>query len=245
MSNSSKLNLAVCISGGGSTLMEVLNACKDGRLSRVNPALIITNNPEAGGVSKAADFGFAEKDIRLILRRGSTEDIFGEQILLECRERAVDVVAMCGFLPKMPKVVTDYYEGRIFNQHPGPIDYKRPGFGGKGMHGLAVHEAVLYFARHIARPFATCATVHHASDRVDEGALIGISPVAISPDDSAETLAARVLPLEHTLVVNTIWAYSEWGAVPSYLRREPLIQPGEQPILEAAKAAAVQKYPNG
>jgi len=239
-----KLNLAICISGGGTTMREVIRATKDGRLPHVNPALIISSELEAGGIEKARAEGVS--DIKILPRKDFTNrDAFGEVILHECRERDIDLIAQCGFLPIMPKNVTAEYRDRILNQHPGPVDKHRLGFGGRGMHGRAVHHAVLYFASYVCRPFRTEATVHRVTDVVDGGALLGVQPVEIMPGDDASKLAERVLPHEHQLVIRTIMQFSEFGGPNEIYREHPLIRPGEEELLANAKAYGIEKYPEG
>ena len=88
-----------------------------------------------------------------------------------------------------PRVVAAY-EGRATNIHPGPL----PDFGGRGMFGLHVHAAVIEAGRTESGP-----TVHRVTAEYDEGATLGFRPVPVEPDDTPETLAARVLAAEHDL----------------------------------------------
>lgn len=241
-----KLNLAICISGGGTTMYNVLRGCKNSYLSHVNPALIIASKPDAGGIKKALVAGFSQNDITVIVRKDfDSPDAYGEEILLECKKHGVDLIAQCGFIPTMPANVISAYEMAIFNQHPGPLDQARPGFGGKGMRGMAVHAAVLYFAQLVSRPFMTEATVHRVTNVVDGGAILGKRIVEIWKGDTAEELAKRVLPYEHNLVVETILQFSEYGGPKEVYRKKSLILPGEETFLEEAKAAGIAAFPNG
>lgn len=241
-----KLNAAVCFSGGGTTFENILRGCKNGYLSHVNPALAISSRPDAGGIEKALRMRMPKEDIVVIVRKDfDSPDAYGEAILHECRMRGVDLIAQCGFIPTMPANVIAAYEMAIFNQHPGPLDHKRLGFGGKGMRGMAVHAAVLYFAERVGRPFITEATVHRVTNEVDGGAILGTRPVEIWKGDIPKTLADRVLPYEHNLVVETILRFSEYGGPQEIHRETPLILPGEETLLEEAKAAGRAAYPNG
>ena len=241
-----KLNVVICISGGGTTMREVLRACKDGRLSHINPALIISSKLNAGGIGKAREEGFPDKDI-YVLVPGSFDnrDSFGETIAKECYKRGVDLIAQCGFIPYMPANVIAVYRSMIFNQHPGPLDQAQLGFGGKGMRGLAVHHAVLYFAWKVGRPFRTEATVHRVTNEVDGGAILGVRPVEIMAGDNTEKLAARVLPHEHNLVIETLLQFSEFGGPQEIHRKEPLIRAGEEGLLEEAKIVGTATFPKG
>src|ERR1043165_887905 len=97
-----KLLVAICISGSGSTMREILRASKDHRLPHVHPALIISSKVDAGGIEKALAEGFSPHDICVMLRRKfKSEEAFGEAIIQECLLRGIDVIALCGFLAKM------------------------------------------------------------------------------------------------------------------------------------------------
>ncbi|MBI4128910.1 MAG: phosphoribosylglycinamide formyltransferase [Parcubacteria group bacterium] len=241
-----KMNCAVFISGGGSTLQAVLRACKDHRLRYIQPVLVISSDPHAGGIQKALDEDFPKKDIIVLVRKSfATRENYGNAILKECRLRSVECIAQCGFTPLTPGNVVHEYASRIFNQHPGPLD--RPGrdFGGKGMRGLAVHEAVLRFARLTHRPFSTEATVHFVDEGLDTGKVIGVRPVAVNAADTAETLATRVLPEEHGLVIAVLNTLSSFSGIRPIVRKHPLVEDGEIPLLEKAKREAVERYPKG
>ena len=240
------LNVAICISGGGTTMREIIIASKNGRLLHVNPALIISSREEAGGIKKAEQEGIAGRNIVVLSRKKFPESAdFGEAIIQECRLRSVDLIAQCGFIPLMPSNVIEEYQSMIFNQHPGPIDQARPGFGGKGMYGLRVHHAVLYFANRIGRPLRTEAIVHRVTNEIDGGAIIGIRPVEIMETDDANALATRVLPHEHSLVIETILKFSEFGGPQEIYRDHPLINENEINLLQKAKEEGIKAFPNG
>jgi phosphoribosylglycinamide formyltransferase-1 len=227
-------------------MREVLRACKDHRLLHVNPALIISSKREAGGIEKAKAEGVVDQNIAIFVRKEfENSDAFGEAILRECRLREVDLIAQCGFLPLMPSNVIAEYRPMIFNQHPGPIDQARLGFGGKGMYGQRVHHAVVHFAQRVGRPFRTEATVHRVTDEVDGGAILGIRPIEIVEGDDGPKLAARVLPHEHALVIETILRFSEFGGPHEVHRQHPLIHEGEEALLSEAKEAGIKAFPNG
>jgi folate-dependent phosphoribosylglycinamide formyltransferase PurN len=212
----------------------------------VNPALVVSSRRDAGGILKAKEEGLADKDIVVLVRKEfENSEAFGEAILRECCLREVDLIGQCGFLPRMPSNVIAKYELKIFNQHPGPLDGARPGFGGDGMYGKRVHHAVLCFAARVGRPFRTEATVHRVIDKVDGGALLGVQPVEILAGDDASTLAERVLPHEHALVIRTILAFSEFGGPHEIHHERPLIHAGEENLLEEAKKAGIANFPKG
>ena len=241
------LRLAIFISGGGTTMESVLRACREKRLKHVHPVLVIASRSGAGGIPKAKAAGMHPADVVVLRKKDFPGNgvPFGRAILGECEKRSVHAIWQCGWSVLTPPCVVRAYEGRIFNQHPGPLDAGRPDFGGQNMRGLAVHEAVVQFSRRIRRFRCTQATVHRVTEKYDEGRIVGVRCLPILPDDSAETLAARLLPLEHELVIETIRDFALWGGLQELRWKKPLIRPREVSVLEAAKAAAIATYPHG
>ena len=113
----------------------------------------------------------------------------GELLLLLARHRAEGVL-LAGFLKLLPAAVCRAYRDRILNIHPALL----PAFGGQGMYGHHVHEAVLQSGATLSGP-----TIHFVNERYDEGRILAQWPVPVRAGDSADTLAARVLEVEHTL----------------------------------------------
>ncbi len=114
----------------------------------------------------------------------------GARLLAALREHRVEGVLLAGFLRLVPAELCRAYRGRILNVHPAPL----PAFGGRGMYGRRVHEAVLASGAKVSGP-----TVHHVVERYDEGRIMAQWPVPVLPEDTPETLAARVLAVEHVL----------------------------------------------
>ena len=109
--------------------------------------------------------------------------------------RGIDVIALAGYLRFVPTTVTRRWRGRIINVHPSLL----PSFGGAGMYGIRVHQAVIEAGVRV-----TGATVHFVDEVYDRGPIIAQWPVPVVAEDSAETLAARVLAVEHTLYPATL-----------------------------------------
>lgn len=241
----SKMRIAMLISGGGTTMREILRAIKSGLLSRVEVVLVIASKPDAGGIEKAIAEGMSPDDV-IVLRPKDhpSQEVFGETILVECRKRGVDFIGQYGWLPKTPLNVIDAYDGRMTNQHPGPLDPGRPDFGGPGMYGRRVHCARLYFVRRIGRDFFTEATAQRVAPEFDRGVLLGYTRIPIEEGDDVMTLQQRVLPQEHLLQIETLLAFSE-GRVKEIMRPEPLVRDGEYGILEEAKRIAMVLFPHG
>ncbi len=199
------MRVALLISGSGTTAESIIRATQDGRLAGVEIACVIASSTEAGGIERTKKAGVPEKDVLVLSPKSfSSREEFGEAIIKECRARGVDFVGQYGWLVKTPENVIEAFEGRIANQHPGPLDPGRPDFGGKGMFGRRVHAARLFFVRAVNRDFWTEATAHRVVAEYDKGAVLCAKQVPILPDDTPESLQARVLPVEHEVQIETL-----------------------------------------
>lgn len=239
------MKIALLISGGGTTAEAIIQAASAGRLAGVKAGCIIASKPEAGGIERAKKAGIPEKDVLVLSPKAfSSREEFGEAIIQECKARGVDFVGQYGWLVKTPENVIKAFEGRIVNQHPGPLEPGRPDFGGKGMFGRRVHAARLFFVRAVNRDFWTEATAHRVTAEYDKGAVVLVKQVPILPDDTPESLQARVLPVEHEVQIETLAKFVA-GEVQEIKRENPLVLPGEENVLEEAKRKAIELYPNG
>lgn len=252
-----KLRIAMLISGGGTTMREILRAVKSGFLSRVEPVLVIASKPEAGGIEKAVAEGMSPDDVLVMKPKAyPSPEAFGEEMIEQCRKRGADFIGQYGWLPKTPANLIAAFSNMMVNQHPGPLDPGRPDFGGPGMYGRRVHCARLYFVRKTARPehrevnidywqhHFTEATCQRVAPEFDKGALLAWTTIPINPDDTVETLQARVLPPEHMIQIETLKAFSE-GHVEERMRPEPLVREEEYDILAEAKQVAGILFPGG
>ncbi len=182
-----KLRLAVFISGGGSNLQAIIDSVDAGTLD-LQIALVLSNNTEAFGLERARAAGIPTR----VLSSGDfdSRERFVEAMLSTLEEFRVDFIALAGYLRKIPPELIERFSGRIVNIHPGPL----PEFGGKGMFGIRVHEAVIESGR-----TSTEVTVHFVTEGYDEGAIIEKREVPIYPGDDAQTLQQRALEVEHML----------------------------------------------
>ena len=174
--------LAVFASGGGSNLQAILEHFD--RLGATAPgvvALVLSDRKAAGALERARARGipavWLPKD-----RQWEMEATL--------REHGITHIALAGYLRLIPPAVVRAYEGRMVNVHPALL----PAFGGPGMYGHHVHEAVVRAGARTSGP-----TVHFVSERYDEGAIIAQQEVPVLADDTPESLAARVLNAEHAL----------------------------------------------
>lgn len=176
------LPIAVLISGGGTTLRNLIARRDSGELP-VDIRLVISSNPEARGLGFAAEAGIAT---RVVERKScATAEAFRDAVFGPCRDAGVKAVVMGGFLKHV--LIPADFENRVINIHPALI----PAFCGHGMYGHHVHEAVLEYGAKISG-----CTVHFVDQDYDHGPIILQSVVPVMDDDTADTLAARVFAAE-------------------------------------------------
>lgn len=240
------MKIALLISGGGTTAARIISECKPGgRLEGITPALLIASRPDAGGIEKALAGGMAAEDVIVIdPKKFPTPGTFGSAIVSECEKRGVDFVGQYGWMVKTPANVIERYEGRMTNQHPGPLDIGREDFGGPGMYGMRVHAARLAFVRETGHDFWSEATAQRVAEEFDHGVVLKARKVPVMEGDTPETLAARMLPVEHEVQIETLGDFLR-REVSEVHREMPLILPEEVAILEQCKQKAIAAYPKG
>lgn len=174
------VNIAVFASGGGSNARKIMEHFRNSDAGRV--ALVVCNKKNAGVIGIAESFGIP---VQLIDR----ELFYETEALLDLmRQYDIGFVALAGFLWLMPPYLVKAYPGKIVNIHPALL----PKYGGKGMYGMHVHEAVKAAGEKESGP-----TIHFVNEHYDEGNIIFQASCPIDPSDSAETIAHKVLELEH------------------------------------------------
>lgn len=178
----SPMPIAVLISGGGTTLRNLIEKTREGALP-VEIELVISSSTDARGLAIAAEAGIPSLVVRK--KKSATAAAYSEAIFGPCRDAGVKYVAMGGFL-KHVAIPADF-ENRVVNIHPSLI----PAFCGQGMYGLRVHQAVLDYGAKI-----TGCTVHFVDNDYDRGPIILQRPVEVRDDDTAESLQARVFAEE-------------------------------------------------
>ena len=191
------MRVAVLVSGRGSNLQSLLDAFS-GPSSPATIALVISNQAAAGALDRAAAARVATATIA-----EDGQDAAG--ILALLGRHTIDLVVLAGYLKKVPDAVVRAYRGRMLNVHPALL----PAFGGAGMYGRRVHEAVLASGARI-----TGVTVHQVDEQYDHGPIVAQWPVPVRPGDTAERLAARVLSVEHKLLPAAVAAFARRGAAP-------------------------------
>ncbi|MFN0216795.1 MAG: phosphoribosylglycinamide formyltransferase [Saprospiraceae bacterium] len=172
--------IAIFASGGGSNARKIIEHFKDSQVGRV--ALVVSNKRDAGVLALALEH---EIPTQIIDRQ---EFYTTERMLEVLKEYKIDFVALAGFLWLAPGYLVRAFPRRILNIHPALL----PKFGGKGMYGHHVHEAVK-----AAGEAETGMTIHFVNEHYDEGDIVFQAKCPISKEDSPEDIARNVLALEH------------------------------------------------
>ena len=182
MTDKPPLSLAVLISGGGTTLRNLINKIASGDLS-AEIRLVVSSNRRARGLEYAEQ---AAIPTRIVERQASSSDAdFSAAIFGPCRDVGVDLVAMGGFLKHV--LIPDDFANRVLNIHPALI----PAFCGPGFYGQRVHEAVLEYGAKISG-----CTVHFVDNQYDHGPIVLQRTVAVLDDDTPNSLAERIFAEE-------------------------------------------------
>ncbi|MGJ8623931.1 MAG: phosphoribosylglycinamide formyltransferase [Yoonia sp.] len=174
--------VAILISGGGSNMVALAESMTGDHPAR--PVLVLSNDPDAGGLRKAADMGIP---IAAIDHKPFGKDRAGFEAAIDAALRAAepDIICLAGFMRILTPAFTSAWEGQMLNIHPSLLPkYK----------GLHTHARALE-----AGDEEHGCTVHEVTAALDDGPILGQARLRVAPDDTPETLAARVLPLEHAL----------------------------------------------
>ena len=186
------MNLAIFISGNGTTLNAIAKAIEEKRL-KSKIVVVVSNKFDAPGLDNyAKPRGIP---IELVPSKDKTEEQFGKDLIEAVEEHDADFICLCGFLKKIPPNFVARFRGRIINSHPG--DTKK--YGGNGMYGKFVHEAVL-----AAGEKETMSTIHFVDEVYDRGDVISQLKFPIPEGITAEELARKLLPLEWENYIQTL-----------------------------------------
>ena len=175
-----KIRLAMLASGRGTNVANFIEYFKIHELIEV--ALVISDQPEAEVLKRAAKTAVPH----LLIRREQWKDT--ELVLGIFRQNAIDYIILAGFLSKIPAYLLAEYPERVFNIHPALL----PRFGGKGMYGLNVHKAVLINGEN-----QSGITIHLVNEEYDEGHVVFQAQCTVEPNETPESLAAKVQQLEY------------------------------------------------
>ena len=184
----SPIRTAVLASGGGSNLQAIIDHLEQlGAARAAQVVLIASDRADSGALRKARAHNIEPAVI------GVPAD--GAALVALLASHRIGLVVLAGYLKFVPHEVTRHWAGRIINIHPSLL----PKFGGAGMYGRRVHEAVI-----AAGETESGATVHHVNEEFDRGEIISQERVRVEHGDTPESLAARVLAAEHTLYPRTV-----------------------------------------
>ena len=174
------MRLAIFASGTGSNARKIMEHFQSDAHVRVG--LVVSNKKDAGVLAVAAEFGVPTLIIDRTYFYGS------ERILDDLQAKGIDFIALAGFLWLVPAYLVAAYPKRILNIHPALL----PKYGGKGMYGIHVHEAVK-----AAGDTESGITIHYVNEHYDEGDAVFQATCAVSPSDTPQDIARNVLKLEH------------------------------------------------
>lgn len=193
--------VAVLASGGGTNLQALLDTLNEQHDPAARVVRVISNRNDAGALDRARRAGVPA----LTLSDPGAPDAYLEAI------GDAQLVVLAGYLKLVPPAVVSRFRWRMINIHPALL----PDFGGPGMYGVRVHEAVLAAGRS-----ESGASVHYVSEEYDRGAVIARARVPVRPGDTPRTLADRVLTAEHQLLPRVVIALAQMGCPNHAVRLE-------------------------
>jgi phosphoribosylglycinamide formyltransferase-1 len=188
------IRLAVCVSGGGTTLQNLIDQIEDGRLN-AEIVQVVASRPGIGAIPRAERAGIP---CLVVKKAGRAVPVFSAAVFEPIRRERAELVILGGFLPLI-EIPRDY-ENRVFNVHPSLV----PAFCGKGFHGEAVHQAAIAMGVKVSG-----CTVHIADATYDTGPIIIQEAVPVLDDDTPATLAARVFEAECRALPEAIRLYAD------------------------------------
>ena len=207
-------NIAVFASGGGSNFKCLYRHVQSGEIpGRI--VLTVSNNPNSGAIKYARENNIFTLIINKVLYANPVDR---EKFLIQTLiDNEVNLICLAGYMNLLPKSIVHQYKSCILNVHPALL----PHFGGKGFYGIKVHEAVV-----ASGVEESGVTVHFVDEEYDHGKIIAQEKVKVLSEDTAETLAKRVLKVEHELYHQVVKAFCE----------DRIIWENNHPIIEASIA---------
>lgn len=191
------LNIAVFASGRGSNFEALHRAITEQHIS-ASIVVVISNNSTSGVLQSAEIFGIPA--LHISRKQFSDYVVFQQTILASLQKYKVNFIVLAGYMKKLDVQIIRAFPQRIINIHPALL----PKFGGEGMFGIHVHNAVI-----AARERESGATVHYVNEEYDEGSIIDQQKIPVLETDTPESLAKKVLDVEHQLLPAVIKKISE------------------------------------
>ena len=180
------LKIAVCVSGGGTNLQAIIDGIEQKTITNTEIAVVISNNPGAYALERAKKHGI--EAVCISPKEYESRAAFNEDFLRRLDAYEVDLVVLAGFLVRVPDLLLHAYPDKIINIHPALL----PKFGGKGMYGDRVHQAVV-----AAGEKESGITIHYINEHYDEGDTIFRATCPVLPTDSPGDVAEKVHALEY------------------------------------------------
>ena len=183
-----EVRVAVLVSGSGSNLGAILEAQKSGKLPGIHVVLVLSTKSEAYALVRAKNYGVKTA---VVERKAYPSEEACQAAVLEHLEKSrAHVICLAGYMRMVSQEIVRRFRGRILNIHPALL----PKFGGPGMYGHFVHEAVIS-----AGEKESGCTIHIVDEEYDHGPILAQAKVPVLPGDTTELLAARILEQEHQL----------------------------------------------
>ncbi len=186
------IHLGFLASHGGSNVQAIIDAIKKGRLD-AEACAVISNNSGAKVLERAKSEGVPHYHVSA--KTAGSPEAADDEIISIFKKHGVDTIVLAGYMKILGEAVIKAFAGRVLNIHPALL----PKYGGKGMYGKYVHEAVLAAGEKESGP-----TVHTVDEKYDKGRILAQKRVPVLPDDTSETLAERVLKEEHKIYADTL-----------------------------------------
>ncbi|MCS7301324.1 MAG: phosphoribosylglycinamide formyltransferase [Fimbriimonadales bacterium] len=187
--------IAILVSGAarGSNMQAIIEACRDGRIPDSAVVAVIGSRDDAPALQKAHALGIPTAVVNPA--EFADADMYADTLLWTLQRAQPDLICLAGYMRLLPAPVVQAYPLQIMNIHPALL----PLFGGKGMYGLKVHQAAIASGMKVSG-----CTVHFVDEQYDTGPIILQRCVPILDEDTPETLAARILPVEHETYIEAI-----------------------------------------
>jgi len=191
-----RVRIGVLASGGGTNLQAIIDSCERGEIDG-DVVVVISNVPEAYALERARTHRI---DAFAFPHKGVSREAHEADVIACLEQHQVDLVVLAGYLRVLTPVLISKYAGRLMNTHPALL----PSFGGQGMHGLNVHQAVLDYGCKVSG-----CTIHFVTLDVDGGPIIAQKAVPVLETDTPETLQERILKEEHKLLPRAIQLFAQ------------------------------------
>jgi len=192
------LNIAVFASGRGSNLRSLADALHTGIISNATLSLVVSNNSAAGALEFARQNHIPA--VHISRRQFVSDNEFVSALLELLSSHNVNFIVLAGYMKKLDGEIIRRYKNRILNIHPALL----PAFGGNGMYGMNVHEAVIE-----SKTKFSGATVHVVDEEYDHGSIILQERIEVLPNETAESLAERVLTIEHRIYPKAVNLFAQ------------------------------------